>query len=91
IVDHTAEQEPEPPTLVTLGELKDRDGDVIETEIVELELVGTSPIIVRPEFELPYFPAESFFDITFTIEVGGIEVASEEEQVVLINEGDHGR
>ncbi|NIO22615.1 MAG: hypothetical protein GTN38_01125 [Candidatus Aenigmarchaeota archaeon] len=90
IVDHTVEVEPEPPTLVTLGELKDRGGDIIETEIVELELVGTSPIILRPEFELPYFPAESFFDVTFTIELGGVVVASEEEHIVLINEGDHG-
>ncbi|UCD03622.1 MAG: hypothetical protein JSW73_03720 [Candidatus Woesearchaeota archaeon] len=91
IVDQTIEQEPEPPTLVTRGELKGRDGTVIHTEIIALELIGTSPIIVRPEFELPYFPAESFFDVTFDIELeDGLIVASAEEHIVLINEGDHG-
>jgi hypothetical protein len=92
----------EGPMLVMRGDPQDSDGDDlvdIETEIVELELTGTSsfgPIAVRQSPDRPSmglveqqtpgqdFPADSFFDVFLEVEILNVGLIGYNPEAILM-------
>jgi hypothetical protein len=79
-------------TLTAVGTLIDTQGESMPMQVIAEPVLakGPGPALAEVKFEIPDYPAESFFDVFFSIEVEGEQKAQDMEHMVLINSGDHG-